>query len=224
LTEIAALSVIVFIAILDWLAVAFGWYRAKYITKPLVMIVLIAWLSINGGWQYPAIFFLVGAVFSLLGDVWLMLPGNYFLAGLVSFLLAHLVYIVGFSVETPVFTPLLILLTILTIGIAVFVTRKIRQGVFRKTGARRIRWSVTLYSIVITIMFLSALATIGKPGWEPANYLSVALGGLLFYLSDTMLAYDRFVTPIRYGRLFVRITYHIGQILLLTGAVNHFVH
>jgi uncharacterized membrane protein YhhN len=73
-------------------------------------------------------------------------------------------------------------------------------------------------------MFLSALATIGKPGWEPVNYLSVALGGLLFYLSDTLLAYDRFVTPIRYGRLFVRITYHIGQILLLTGAVNHFIH
>jgi alkenylglycerophosphocholine/alkenylglycerophosphoethanolamine hydrolase len=161
---------------------------------------------------------------------WLAIPcdilpgGSGFLAAGGCLVDASGVYIVGFSVETPVFTPLLILLTILTIGIAVFVTRKIRQGVFRKTGARRIRWSVTLYSIVITIMFLSALATIGKPGWEPANYLSVALGGLLFYLSDTMLAYDRFVTPIRYGRLFVRITYHIGQILLLTGAVNHFVH
>ena len=216
--------VIVFIAILDWLAVVLGWHRAKYITKPLVMIVLIAWLSLNGGWQYPAMFFMAGAVFSLLGDVWLMLPGNYFLAGLVSFLLAHLLYIIGFSVETPVFTPLLILLSILVIGIAVFMTRRIRQGVFRKTGARRIRWSVTLYSIVITIMFLFVLATIGKPGWEPVNYLSIALGGLLFYLSDTLLAYDRFVTSIRHGRLFVRITYHVGQILLLTGSINHFVH
>lgn len=48
--------------------------------------------------------------------------------------------------------------------------------------------------------------------------MQVAVGGMLFFLSDTMLAYDRFVKPIPNGRLWVRITYHLGQILIISGA------
>ncbi len=96
MSDIAGWGLILISAILDWLAVGFGWNKAKYITKPLVMILLITWMTIQGGWHFPVLWFTLGAIFSLLGDVFLMLPGNFFLAGLVSFLLAHLLYITGF--------------------------------------------------------------------------------------------------------------------------------
>jgi uncharacterized membrane protein YhhN len=219
----AALLTILGVAILDWFAVGFNWHKAKYITKPLVMIVLIGWLSLMGGWRYPAMFFMLGAVFSLLGDVWLMMPGKFFLAGLASFLIAHIFYIVGFGIHIQQVSMLFFLISGLIIIITTFMIHRIRQGVYRTTGARRLRWSVTIYGVVITCMFLSALQTLGKSDWDINHYIPVAIGGLLFYASDTLLAYDRFVAPIKYGRLLVRITYHLGQILLLGGAVSHFV-
>ncbi|NIW49240.1 MAG: lysoplasmalogenase, partial [Gammaproteobacteria bacterium] len=56
---------------------------------------LIAWVIINGGTQGPIIYFLIGLALSLAGDIFLMLPDEKFIAGLVSFLLAHLAYILG---------------------------------------------------------------------------------------------------------------------------------
>jgi uncharacterized membrane protein YhhN len=222
MTDFAGWGLILFSAILDWLAVGFGWNKAKYLTKPFVMILLISWMTIQGGWHVPVLWFTLGAVFSLIGDVCLMLPGNYFLAGLVSFLLAHLLYVTGLFSGSLYLSPILILTWVIVITIAVITTRKIRQGVHRKTGARRLRWAVTIYSVAVTAMFLSALSTIQRPGWGFSEYLAVALGGMLFYLSDTLLAYDRFVSNIRHGRLIVRITYHLGQILLLGGVLAHF--
>ena len=223
MTAYIAPAVILAFAILDWLAVGFGWQKTKYATKPLVMLVLLVWILLNGGMQYPLILFTLGAVFSLLGDIWLMLPGNFFLAGLVSFLIAHIMYIVGFISGAVLVTPLLVLISILVIAAAVIVMRKIRRGVYNQTGARRLRWSVTIYGVVISLMLLSALSTIGRPGWNMTDSLTIALGAVLFYASDTMLAYDRFVKPIQHGRLYVRITYHLGQLLLITGAIGHYV-
>lgn len=219
---IAGWGLIVISAILDWQAVRVGWNKAKYVTKPLVMVLLIYWMATHGGWHAPFLWFILGAVFSLIGDICLMLPGNYFLAGLVSFLLAHLLYITGFFTEALSLSPVWIAASVVVICFAVLLTRKIREGVRRKTGARRLRWSVTIYSIAVTAMFLSTLSTIQKPGWSPSTYFAVALGGMLFYLSDTLLAYDRFVSAIHHGRLMVRITYHLGQILLLAGVLTHF--
>lgn len=222
MSDIAGWGLILISAILDWLAVGFGWNKAKYITKPLVMILLITWMTIQGGWHFPVLWFTLGAIFSLLGDVFLMLPGNFFLAGLVSFLLAHLLYITGFLSESLIWSPVFIFTGMVVIAGSIVATRRIRKGVHRKTGARRLRWAVTIYSIAVTAMFLSALSTIQKPGWIITAYLPVASGGLLFFLSDTILAYDRFVTSILQGRLIVRITYHLGQILLLGGVLTHF--
>jgi len=46
--------------------------------------------------------------------------------------------------------------------------------------------------------------------------------GAVFFLSDSMLAWNRFVTPISYGRLKVIITYHLGQILIALGRPMQF--
>jgi uncharacterized membrane protein YhhN len=76
------------LALIDWLAVA--WHRKwlEYVFKPATLIAILVgvWLLLRGphdAWQ--ARFFLPGLAFSLVGDVFLMLPGDgFFLPGLVS--------------------------------------------------------------------------------------------------------------------------------------------
>jgi uncharacterized membrane protein YhhN len=50
----------------------------------------------------------------------------------------------------------------------------------------------------------------------------VSAGALLFFISDTMLAWNKFVQRLKYGPLAVIVTYHIGQILIAVGAVLHY--
>ena len=76
---------------------------AVYVLKPLTMLLItvIAVRSIGRPVRkYPAII-AAGLIISLVGDVFLMLPGDYFIPGLVSFLVAHLVYVAAFSFGRP---------------------------------------------------------------------------------------------------------------------------
>ena len=70
-----------------------------YCCKPLTTILLLA-LALTAGRSdnraYTALICL-GLLCSLVGDVCLMLPQDRFIAGLLSFLLAHLAYIAAFS-------------------------------------------------------------------------------------------------------------------------------
>jgi uncharacterized membrane protein YhhN len=48
------------------------------------------------------------------------------------------------------------------------------------------------------------------------------LGAASFFMSDTLLAWNKFVTPISKGSLKVMVTYHLGQILIALGAATQF--
>ena len=48
----------------------------------------------------------------------------------------------------------------------------------------------------------------------------IALGAILFFTSDALLAWNRFVAPIARGKMLVIVAYHLGQMLLILGAVR----
>ncbi|MDQ2727613.1 MAG: lysoplasmalogenase [Actinomycetota bacterium] len=60
-------------------------------------------------------------------------------------------------------------------------------------------------------------------GLATAGLLVVLAGGaaVLFYASDATLAWDRFVGPLRRGRLAVIVTYHLGQAGLVVSLAGH---
>src|SRR5207248_1371173 len=73
----------------------------EYVCKPAVMVALIgAALTIDPVNDAMRAWFVVALVFSLAGDVFLMLPEDrselFFVAGLGSFLIAHIAYVGGF--------------------------------------------------------------------------------------------------------------------------------
>ena len=71
---------------------------------------------------------------------------------------------------------------------------------------------VAIYGLVLSVMLVSALATLFRPEWTPVRRGMVIAGASLFFASDTMLAWNRFAAPLPQGRLWVMITYHLGQI------------
>ena len=211
------------IAVIDWIAVAKNWKTLEYCAKPGVMVALLAWLWQIGGFQGQMLWFAAGLVFSMAGDIFLMLPREQFIAGLVSFLLAHLAYLAGFtSTWPPLNLPSLILALVVAIN-SVQIYRRVAAGL-SASGQSALKVPVLIYTIVISLMLLSALLTLLRPDWLPGPALLVSAGAGLFFLSDTFLAWNKFVTPLPYGKLCVIITYHIGQILIVLGAALHFLH
>ena len=89
------------LAVVDWVAVARGWKKLEYFAKPATMVALLVFMIQNGGLSGGMIWFTMGLILSLAGDVFLMLPKEQFIAGLVSFLLAHVTYIIGLAPKLP---------------------------------------------------------------------------------------------------------------------------
>jgi uncharacterized membrane protein YhhN len=68
-------------------------------------------------------------------------------------------------------------------------------------------------------MVFSAWATLFRPDWGALRALFAVIGASLFFISDAMLAWDRFVRSFPRARLWVHMTYHVGQIGLAASLV-----
>lgn len=208
-------------AIIDWLAVGYRWRSVEYIAKPATMIIPILWLVQQGGLTNWMIWFVIGAIFSLVGDVFLMLPYNLFLAGLISFLLAHIAYIIGFNESLPTITApgSIIFLAIAIIAWQSY--NRLAAGMDEK-GLGTLKLPVLVYIVIISLMTFSAIQTLLRAEWHLNTAVIVSIGGILFFISDFILAWDRFVLPISHGRLKTMISYHLAQAGILLGTAVHF--
>lgn len=207
-------------AALESLALWKSWDRLEYIVKPAVMICLFAWLYQSTGLQGLTLWFGVGILFSLAGDVLLMISlDRMFIFGLVVFLFAHIAYLVGFQNELMNITSWSVLLIVILSISAVRVMRRIVSAI-RGKGQTRLVNPVIVYSTVITVMLYAAMTTLSNPSWKAGASLLVSVGAFLFYVSDLILAWNKFVTPIKNGRILNIAAYHLGQIGLIAGVIN----
>ncbi len=207
-------------ALADWVAVAKGEVRLERIAKPLTLVFLLLWFLSRTPLNSGSLSFALGLFFSLLGDVALLFEA-WFLPGLFTFLLAHLTYIVGINTPLAEVSPFwsVPLAIVLSLS-AARLLRRITQGVLERQQTNLVV-PIYIYGLVLTLMLLSALMTLFRRDWSAAASLSVSFGALFFYLSDLILAWNRFVQPLRNGRLWNMILYHLGQVLLTLGAFLH---
>jgi uncharacterized membrane protein YhhN len=203
-------------AIGDWIACAHDrstapWNRIEYVCKPAVLTALV----VAAAALHPAAsadarqpWFVAALVFSLAGDVLLMLPSEQFVAGLSAFLVGHVCYIVGFWTNGPELVPFLIAAVIVALIIG-SLARRILPGARREDQALVV--PVTAYMAVIGVMVATALA-VGNP--------IAALGAVLFAASDTMIAWDRFLGPFPSSGVWIMTTYHLGQAGLVVSLLR----
>jgi uncharacterized membrane protein YhhN len=116
----------------------------------------------------------------------------------------------------------------MTFGVALMVIlsalpliRRILFGLKQK-GLRRLQEPVRIYATIISLMLFSALMTLFRTDWLSDPAYLVSIGAVLFISSDMLLAWNKFVQPVRRGRLLLMVTYHLGQITLIAGAVGQF--
>lgn len=190
-------------------------------TKPLIVLSLLACVVMNWRSSSKGILglLMVALLFSLLGDI-LLMPSfgeGFFLFGLVSFLLAHLIYIWLFlkvparPLEIPFIrrNPWMIFLMILYGG---WMYLKV------KDGAGEIAWAVLVYIIVIMSMAITAFNRQGAI--SSRSFRLVVIGALLFMISDSVLAWNRFVEPIDLSPLYILSTYAFAQLLITRGILE----
>lgn len=207
-------------AVIDWTASWRGWHEVRWISKPGTLILLIAWFTQIGGWTGGLVWFGLGLFFSLLGDIFLNLPVKFFLPGIGAFLLAHVFYIAGF-LQKPVTLDWKLILPLLLVGSAFFILNRRIQAGLRQHGETQLKIPVTVYATTLSLMLLSALSTLLRADWNIQPALWASLGAALFFLSDSLLAYNRFVRRLPIADLLVMVTYHLGQILIAFGALGH---
>lgn len=194
-------------AIGDWGAVARGSKPVAYVCKPATLVLLIAVaIALDPVHADTRTWFVIALVFSLLGDIFLMVPREWFVYGLGAFLLGHVAYAVGLNLHTEGLWWIGIPVGIVAGLLAVRLVRSIRAG-----GEPGLVGPVIAYVVVIGVMVVSAVAS--------GNAMAAA-GALLFMSSDALIGETRFVHPRPWAGGAIMITYHLGQAGLVLSLVT----
>jgi uncharacterized membrane protein YhhN len=178
-----------------------------FVFKPLTTLLVIAYAWPRGA-DEPRVrhWLLAGLALSLLGDVALLWPAQGFLPGLVAFLLAHLSYIVAFSLRVRFAARPAAFAVYAALSLAILT--QLWPGV---PGG--LRMPVVAYVLCLSAMAAQAaavwLATRGREH-EPRMRVA-AIGGALFVCSDALLAIDKFLVTLPAATLLILATYWVAQ-------------
>jgi uncharacterized membrane protein YhhN len=206
-----AALVLAALVVATWAAVWRAAPRVEMVTKPLALLALIALaVTLGAPGTDVGVSVLVALGLALVGDVFLLGSGaRSFVGGLGAFLLSDLAYLVAFVMLGFHWIPALVVLVL-----ALFVLRtaghRVQAGAARE-GGPWLGGGTTAYMLVLSALAVTAAGT--------ALPLVLA-GALVFLVSDLVLGLDRFVGPRARADLVVMVTYHVGQVLMVVGALT----
>lgn len=192
----------------------------RYFTKPLIIPLLAA---IYISYQHPRkpIFkdhILLGLFFSWAGDVLLQAP-NLFIPGLLSFLTAHIFYIIYFAKTKSDQTSFFKLRPIMLIAVMAYLVEFI-YILWPTLGPMRI--PVLIYGITISTMLSAALWQYQKLENKTALYFII--GATLFVTSDSLLALNMFKEHFSMAGILIMSTYILAQLFIVLGAIRVQIH
>lgn len=201
----------------------------RFVTKPALMVLLFIYgmLLVGKNKDGVAKLILTSLAFSWSGDVNLMMPSvpgyssyeeQFFLLGLVSFLIAHVLYILAFRkeinrVEGPSLLkrkPYAALPVVIGLGALLVV-------VFPEVNAE-MKIPVMVYATIISVMTIFAVNRYGKV--NDSSYKLVLAGAVLFMISDSMIAINKFHTEFDWSRVAIMFTYITAQYLIVKGSLT----
>ncbi|NOY24204.1 MAG: lysoplasmalogenase [Acidobacteria bacterium] len=205
------LALFVGLGILHLLFIVIDFSRGRHFTKILLIPLLMFWVySIH-----PVYLLLLALFWGWIGDVLLIKKDKslFLKLGLLAFLLGHLSCISVFLLHTSAVPGILS-----SVGI-IFVYLLFGSGMFRvlNSGLGRMKVPVGIYIFVISCMSVAALTFALSNGGK--TWFSFA-GSLLFVFSDSVLAFQLFRKPFKYGRFLVMASYIPAQFLLAFGILH----
>ncbi|HEY4378392.1 MAG TPA: lysoplasmalogenase, partial [Acidimicrobiales bacterium] len=190
------------LALVDWIGVLRHDRRLRVVGKPGTLALLVA-VAVALHPQHSSVrtWIVIGLVCSLAGDIFLLLPDEerWFIAGLGSFFVGHVAYVVGLQLDRRSVALVGVGLVVVAVCIAT-IGRRVVAAV--RVEHPELTGPVVAYLLVISLMVLSAFGT--RNPWAIA-------GAATFYASDAILSWNRFVEERRWGEIGVMVTYHLAQ-------------
>ena len=189
-----------------------------YCSKPLLVISLMAWLVSSSKkntitfykWPLTALFFSLG------GDVLLMFEKVnplFFISGLICFLISHIFYIIIFNrilIEKSIPVRWWMIPVVLCYYIILLIT------LFPFLGQMKV--PVVVYGAVISTMFFVALQLLF---YKSKASRQIILGAVLFVVSDSVLAFNKFYSSFNNAGLVIMLTYAFAQYFITKGIVSN---
>lgn len=193
--------------------------RLEYPVKPLIMIWMAIYFLIFSKKKNFTAPVLLAFFFSWVGDNFLMFSAKnelFFFAGVGGFFLAQLTYIFifvryceenrqGYLRKNPLF----IILFLLYVGGIYYVLLPGLEGIMKPV--------ILLYALSLMGMSMMALNRRGRV--NPPSFRYVFIGSILFLLSDSMIAINKFAIEIPLAGFWIMITYISAQYLIMRGLV-----
>jgi len=214
-----AYLIIVLLCAVNWTAAFLEKMKLYYVTKPLVLMAMIAFFVNGGGYAGKLLPFLIGLVLSLMGDIFLIPQRTrFFVTGMGAFALAHLAYIYGFSqwaISWWMYIPALVVLVIMLLVFNYYIETRCTDANLPRFQKRLFK----AYGVLIGAMALAAWLSVAREGWLPAPAVIAGLGGVLFMISDLMIALGKLEKRIPKQRFLVIVSYHIAQMFILSSAL-----
>ncbi|HEY8399172.1 MAG TPA: lysoplasmalogenase [Flavihumibacter sp.] len=203
-----ALAYYLFILAVHLLAIVIESDLIRSSSKSQLMPALLLYYVVNAPKQSNRWLVYLAIVASWLGDLFLMQQGSgYFMAGLASFLLAHVFYIVIFRQlidrDKPVRRK-----TGWIIGIVIYVILLIYWLFQHMDNGLKI--PVLVYALTIAGMLLLAI----QVDTERRSSLLVP-GAILFVVSDSLLAINKFVQPFPLAGVAIMVSYGLAQLFII---------
>lgn len=173
-------------------------------TAAIGLLVPLPLLALGAGPALPLVLLSAAFLFSALGDLFLAMKGDArnFPRGLAAFLVSHLFYIavmLPLASEPATLSLKAVSLAVGLGAIALYFTLAPSLG--------KLKLPVGAYLVAIVVMALSALAIPEGAPW-------LGLGAVLFVISDSVIAFDKFKSPVPARGLIVWVTYYLGQVLM----------
>lgn len=191
---------------LDWI---------NCICKPLLMPALAIYIVVSSN-NYTKHFYwvLMALFFSWLGDVFLLFEKQYelfFIAGLLAFLIAHLFYIFIFKIDVKKYSllkskPYLPLVLLLYLAGFLYLLQPNLNELF---------FPVCIYALIICTMLLFAILRYQQIGAQSFQF--TCFGALLFVLSDSVIATNKFLFPFDWAYALIIVLYAVGQFFIVKG-------
>lgn len=190
-----------------------------YIFKPLLLPLLITAVFVYTDPSKGRQLIVIGAFFSFLGDVFLLLENrnpNFFIIGLVCFLITHIFYTWYFlhikktDISLLKEKPWLILLVLLYTGALIAL-------LFPTLGPLKV--PVIIYASVLTMMLLACLRSFRF--FNDYSRIPLLTGAICFVVSDSLLAINKFYASFPAAGFLIMLTYCCAQNFILTGFVKN---
>jgi uncharacterized membrane protein YhhN len=188
----------------------------NYFLKPLLIPMLITYTATRSNFSGKGTL-IKALIMSTLGDVLLLFSDIhqlFFISGLISFLIAHVIYIRLFLKKLNArFSIIWAFSSLVFLGIYLFFFLATMWG-----NLKTMKIPVSIYALVISAMLFVVIQLVVSKTLRKGEY--VLFGALLFVSSDSLLAWNMFYQEINHGSFWVMSTYLFAQLFIVYGWVN----